>query len=367
MKKLIKTFFVTFLGLSPTTTILAGNPLKMVIGTYTGSGSKGIYSFDFDQETGRATRLHTLNIQNPSYLTISKDGKFIYAVSENNDKTAALNCISFDTKSGKMMLMNSQLTNGADPCYVDVHKKLAITANYSGGSMSVFPILSNGTLGKCQQLYGGSTGGTNKKRQKDAHIHCAMFTGDGQILATDFSADRILSYKYDDKNGQVSSYDGTLAAQLTPGSGPRHIAFSPNGKFAFVINELSDKITAFTYENGRLKEYQTIRSGVPNAQGGADIHVSPDGHYLYTSNRLKSDGIAIFSISDSNGRLRKVGYQKTAIHPRNFAITPNGLYLLVACRDSNKIQVFKRNIEKGTLTNTHQDIKVTKPVCIKFY
>ena len=153
---------------------------------------------------------------------------------------------------------------------------------------------------------------------------------------------------------------------MKAGSGPRHLTFSPNGHYAYLINELSGTVIAFEYKDGDLKEIQTIAADTVNAQGSADIHISPDGKFLYASNRLKADGIAIFNIHPDNGMLAKAGYQLTGIHPRNFIITPNGKYLLVACRDSNVIQVYERDADTGLLTDVHQDIKVDKPVCIKF-
>ena len=153
---------------------------------------------------------------------------------------------------------------------------------------------------------------------------------------------------------------------MKAGSGPRHLTFSPNGHYAYLINELSGTVIAFEYKDGDLKEMQTIAADTVNAQGSADIHISPDGKFLYASNRLKADGIAIFNIHPDNGMLSKAGYQLTGIHPRNFIITPNGKYLLVACRDSNVIQVYERDADTGLLTDVQQDIKVDKPVCIRF-
>jgi tetratricopeptide (TPR) repeat protein len=156
------------------------------------------------------------------------------------------------------------------------------------------------------------------------------------------------------------------AFKVKAGSGPRHLTFSPNGNYAYLINELSGTVIAFEYKDGDLKEIQTIVADTVCAKGSGDIHISPDGKFLYASNRLKADGIAIFSIQPDNGILTKVGYQLTGIHPRNFIITPNGKYMLVACRDSNVIQIYERDADTGLLTDIHGDIKVDKPVCVKF-
>ena len=194
-------------------------------------------------------------------------------------------------------------------------------------------------------------------------MHCACFTPDGKYaLATDFSADRILSYRL---NGQQVIANG-VAADVSADSGPRHIVFSNDGRFAYLMSELSGKVTVFSYSQGRLKKLQEIVSDSVGARGGADIHLSPDGRFLYSSNRLRAEGIAIFSVNIKTGLLTRIGYQPTAAHPRQFNITPNGRYLLCCCRDSNKIQVFRRDMKTGMLTDTHQDIHVSKAVCAQF-
>ncbi len=175
----------------------AENGIKMVVGTYTDAGSKGLYSFSFDDSNGSAKELSSLKVDNPSYFTFSKNGRFIYAVSEKNNATAALNAISFDPLKGNFGFMNSQLTHGADPCYVDTDGKIALTANYSSGTISVFPILKNGTLDKSLLMVSSKKGGPNKTRQNTPHAHCAIFAPDDYILSTDFSGDRILSFYYD--------------------------------------------------------------------------------------------------------------------------------------------------------------------------
>ena len=156
------------------------------------------------------------------------------------------------------------------------------------------------------------------------------------------------------------------AFKVAPGSGPRHLIFNSDGKFAYLINEIGGTVIAFRYADGMLDEIQTVAADTVNAQGSGDIHLSPDGKYLYASNRLKADGVAIFKVDETNGTLTKVGYQLTGIHPRNFIITPNGKYLLVACRDTNVIQIFERDQATGLLTDIKKDIKVDKPVCLKF-
>lgn len=240
-----------------------------------------------------------------------------------------------------------------------------MTANYSGGTMSVFPLQKDGTLAPADTLFQGSATGPDAIRQATPHIHCTVFSPDGKyIFATDFSADRILRFVMHPDN--PIPHASLEAVNIEEDSGPRHLTFSPNGKFAYLITELSGKVIAFSYDDGRLEQIQTITADTVAARGSADIHLSPDGKYLYASNRLKEDGIAIFAVNPENGTLTKVGYQPTGIHPRNFNITPNGKYLLAACRDSNVIQVYKRNEVTGLLEDTHQDIVVDMPVCVQF-
>lgn len=335
----------------------------MFVGTYTDGGSKGIYSYRFNQETGDAEVLDSLEMKNPSYLTLSRDARLIYAVSETHDEKASLNIVRI-TKNGGMRLIDTAPTEGEDPCYVATNGDIALTANYSGGSMSVFQLKQCGTLAELAMKFNGATGGPDPARQQAPHVHCACFTPDGRyVLATDFSADRILSFRIE---GQDVIANG-VAADVNADSGPRHLTFSNDGRFAYLMSELSGKVTVFGYHEGRLESLQEIVSDSVGARGGADIHLSPDGRFLYSSNRLKADGIAIFAVDSQTGLLTRIGYQPTAAHPRMFNITPNGRFLLCCCRDSNKIQVFKRDSATGLLTDTHQDIPLSKPVCVQFF
>jgi len=337
--------------------------LTMLAGTYTDGGSHGIYALRFNQETGDCEVQDSLAVKNPSYLTLSQDGKLVYAVSETNDEQASLNTIGLDAQSGSMKLLSSIPTQGGDPCYVATNGLIAVTANYSGGSMSVFRLKQDGTATALDTLFRGSVGGPDLTRQDTPHVHCAVFTPDGQyVLATDFSADRILSFRLTE-DGMTA---GGVAATVSADSGPRHLVFSNDGCYAYLMSELSGKVTVFGYSDGRLEQLQEIVSDSVGARGGADIHLSPDGRFLYSSNRLKAEGIAIFAVDSRTGRLTHIGYQPTAAHPRQFNITPNGQYLLCCCRDSDKIQVFRRDMQTGMLTDTHKDIRVSRAVCVQF-
>lgn len=346
--------------------------LTMLVGTYTAGDSKGIYSFRFDEETGTATALSEAEVENPSYLTPSADGKYVYAVSEFNNEQAAVNAFAFDKEKGTFQLLNSQKTGGEDPCYIITNGKNVITANYSGGSISVFPLAKDGSLLPASDIIEFEGSGADKERQEKPHLHCVCITPDGKYLFADnLGTDQIHKFiinpNADAENKESFLKEGSPAVfEVDAGSGPRHLTFAPNGNYAYLINELSGTVIAFEYKDGNLKEIQTIAADTVGAKGSGDIHISPDGKFLYASNRLKADGIAIFRIHSENGKLTKAGYQLTGIHPRNFIITPNGKYLLVACRDSNVIQVYERNADTGLLSDIHKDIKVDKPVCIKF-
>lgn len=348
--------------------------LTMVVGTYTtgDSKSKGIYSFRFNEDDGTVTPLSEVAIENPSYLTPSSDSKFIYAVSEFNDERAAVNALAFDKEKGTFRLLNTQKTKGEDPCYLISNGKNVITANYSGGSVSVFPISKDGSLLPASDVIQFQGSGIDKERQEKPHLHCVRITPDGKYLfANDLGTDQIHKFiihpNADSENKETFlKEDDPASFQVSDGSGPRHLTFSPSGKYAYLINELSGTVITFQYTDGILKETQEIAADTVGAKGSADIHISPDGKFLYASNRLKADGIAIFSIHPNDGILTKVGYQLTGIHPRNFIITPNGKFLLVACRDSNIIQVYERNPETGLIKNIHKDIKIDRPVCLKF-
>ena len=335
----------------------------MFVGTYTYGGSHGIYSYRFNQETGEAEVLDSLAMRNPSYLTLSGDRQLVYAVSETNDDEASLNIIRFSGEDGGMQLLETVPVEGADPCYVAANGSVVLTANYSGGSMSVFSLTEHGSKAELQEKHQGSTGGPDTTRQEVPHVHCAVFAPDGKYaLATDFSADRILSFRVTASTMEPNG----VAADVSADSGPRHLVFSRDGRFAYLMSELSGRVTVFRYAEGRLEQLQEVVSDSVGARGGADIHLSPDGRFLYSSNRLKAEGIAIFAVDAQTGLLSHVGYQPTAAHPRQFNITPNGRFLLCCCRDSDKIQVFRRDEQTGLLTDTHRDIPLSKPVCVQF-
>ncbi len=348
--------------------------LTMVVGTYTDGDSKGIYTFRFNQETGESISLSEAEVSNPSYLTITENnsGTYVYAVSEHGDGREAVNAFALDKPTGKLTFINKENAMGADPCYITSNGKYVVIANYSGGSISTFPLDGNGAVSTVADFFEFEGSGPVTDRQEKSHLHCVQLSPDGKhLFATDLGTDRI--YKFDVNQSADTENDEEFLAigtppfiAIKPGSGPRHITFAPNGKYAYLISELAGTVTVFSYGNGNLDEIQTIVADDRHAQGSGDIHVSPDGKYVYATNRLENDGIAIFSVNQNNGTLERIGYEQTGIHPRNFIITPNGKFLLLASRDDNAIQVFERNQDTGLLQNVKKDIRISKPVCIQF-
>lgn len=344
--------------------------LYLLVGTYTEKESEGIYVFQLDTTSGYSKSIGHVQVENPSYLTISKNEKYVYAVTENNDSTAKAHAFSFDKESGKLKLINSQPTDGAAPCYIEIDNegKHVLTANYTGANLTAFKIKEDGSLEEKPQIINFTGKSTHPTRQKQPHIHCARFTPDKKhVLVSDLGTDRI--HKLDINENTLGSFliSGTPNSfNVKDGSGPRHIDYHPNGKYAYVITELSGDVIVFDYTNGNLNQIQTIKADTLNSEASADIHISPNGQFLYASNRRKGDGLAIFSINQNDGTLTKVGYQETGIHPRNFAFTPNGKFLLVAARDSNVIQIFEVDKNTGLLTDIKKDIKLSMPVCLKF-
>lgn len=335
--------------------------LLLLVGTYTDTDSEGIYSLRFNQETGECSPLAVTNIANPSFLAVSEDNRTVYAVTEQR-QDAAVTALSLDVATGRMEVLNSQPALGMSPCHVMIAGKDVVVSNYTSGSLTVLPLAGDGTLmsGTSVEF---SESGPNTARQASSHIHSSQLSPDGKHLyVIDLGGDCIHSYGVEDGKVQLSDYSRW---PLAPGEGPRHFAYSADGRYMYVLTELGGNVVSFGIgSGGELKQIASVEADSLHAAGSADIHFSPDGKYLYASNRLQGDGIAIFRQDSSSGALEKVGYQNTGIHPRNFAITPNGKYLLAACRDSNIIQVFSRDASTGLLTATGKDISVPHPVCV---
>lgn len=354
-------------------TTSVSDTLYMLVGSYGPADQEGIKVYKFNQAIGEGQYVSGVKgISNPSYQTVSKDGKRVYSVGEDDGGTASAHTLTFDAATGTLTLINSQPTQGATPCHIALspEEDYVVTANYNGSNISLFPLDGKGRL-KPGQTIGFEGSGPDKERQAIPHLHFVYFTPDNHyLLANDLGTDRIhrfpLNTRQKGSNTPLVDRQRASDIRLTPGSGPRHAVFSADGRFAYLITELSGEVMAFTYDGDSLSLMQTIQADTLDARGSADIHLSPDGRFLYASNRLKGDGLAIFRVNPEDGTLSKAGYQPTGIHPRNFVLTPNGQYLLVACRDTDEIQIFARDASTGLLTDTGRRIKTTKPVCLKF-
>ncbi|RZM27790.1 MAG: lactonase family protein [Pedobacter sp.] len=343
---------------------------NLLIGTYTNTGkSEGIYVYDFNTKTA-AFRVKSIakNVINPSYLTVSKDNKFIYSVNEEAKKST-VSAFSFDSAKGTINFLNKQEAQGADPCYIIADNKNIIVANYSGGNIAVFGKGKDGTLTTAKQVvqhYGHSV---NLNRQKSAHVHMVKFTPDGKhVLSNDLGTDHVYVYNY---NAAATSNVLTLTDSIAvdPGSGPRHLTFSKDGKFAYLLQEMNGNLTAYSYANGKLHKIQQttiVSPNFPGENGAADIHISPDGRFLYATNRGAVNTITRFSVL-ANGKLVKKGTQSTlGKGPRNFVIDPTGTFLLLGNQNTNEVVIFRINKETGALTDTKKRIDVGAPVCLVF-
>ncbi len=345
-----------------------------VVTTFVGTYSDGFYAYEFDQNAGVFVGdgpVAKASMPNPSYLAI-RDNR-VYAVSEMHDTAASV--WAWKWLGNGFELLNKEATGilagaagselerapfrGEDPCYVSTDGNVLAVANYSGGTVATYRLRKDGSIAPLDSLLITGIGGPDMGRQRTPHAHCAVFSPDGKyLLFSEFSADEI--GRLDVAAGGVRNY--CRAATLHPDYGPRHLLFDASGKHLYVIGELSGDITVYDYAGGSLAERQVIQADRLDARGAADIHLSPDGKFLYASLRLKGDGIVVFSVA-SDGSLTYVGYQATGPHPRNFNITPNGKYVLVACRDNDSVEIYARSSSTGLLTYVSA-LSVERPVFV---
>lgn len=347
----------------------------LAIGTYTNKGkSEGIYFFDWDTALGKTTQLSVTKVADPSYITISKNRKWLYAVSEYNDERAAVYSFFIQPKTLRLIETGKEEALGAAPCYiaVDSKNKYAFVANYTGGSVSVFPIQPNGAIRHASQRIQQKGSSVNSARQEKSHAHTAVIGFKEQFLfIQNLGSDKLSAYALNINAARKPLSSRPVAVwKAAPGSGPRHIAIHPSKPFIYSVNELTATVTALTFKNKKFTELQTVLlpdSSFTGKNGAADIHISKDGKFLYASNRGDANEITVFAIQQ-NGRLRKLQNQSVlGKTPRNFSIDPSGNFLLVANQNSDEIVVFKRNKTTGLLTETPMRISVGSPVCVQFY
>jgi 6-phosphogluconolactonase len=350
------------------------------VGTYTleGSTSKGIYAYRYDPETAKVTSIGlAAETINPSFLAVHPNHRFLYAVNEignyKGQKSGAVSAFAIDQATGKLTFLNQVASGGADPCYITVDKtgKFVLVANYTGGSIAAFPILEDGHLGEASAFIQHSGKGINPERQEGPHAHSIDMSPDNHFaIVDDLGLDETLVYKFDSEKGLLTPNDPTYA-KAAPGAGPRHFTFGPDGKFAYVIDEMGSTVQAFAYDavNGVLRTVQTIAALPKDStvhSEAAEIAAHPSGKFLYASNR-GHDSIAVFAIDPGKGTLTPVEYPSTkGQSPRHFAIAPGGSLLFAENEKSDNIFLFHINQQTGKLTPSGQSLDISQPVCVKF-
>ena len=331
----------------------------------------GLYVFEMDTTSGALTKVSALKgIINPTYFTLSANGAFLYScINTKLPRKGTVASFSFDAKSKELTLVDSISSEGENPVYVSIDKtgQWLANANYGTGSVSIYNLSPDGKIELARQIISFTDSSINKARQERSHVHSAVFSPDNNFLfAPDLGADKIWRFGvYTDK---VWPLKPLKHLKTVAGSGPRHLVFSPNGKYAYCTEELTGTVSAYKYSKGKLKCIQQLNAHadtVTTQFSGSDIHVSPDGKFLYASNRGEENNLAIFSIA-KNGKLKLVGYQPTlGKTPRIFAMSANGKFVIVANQLTGNIVVFKRDATTGLLTYTGHSVDVANPSCVK--
>ncbi len=357
----------------------AGTQYIAYVGTYTTkTRSKGIYAFRFDATTGQLNPLGVMaETPEPSFLAVHPSGKYLYAVNEvnnfNGEHSGAVSAYTIDRKSGKLTLLNQVATRGAGQCHVSLDRtgKFVFIANYDGGSIASFPVLPNGHLGAASGFVQHTGSGPNTERQKGPHAHWIGSSPDNHfVLSADLGLDEVLVYRFDAVKGSLTANNQPIV-KVDPGAGPRHMAFTPSGDLAYVVNELKSTISGFTYRSadGVLTPVETIPILPPGYMGqhdSSEIMVHPSGRFLYVSNR-GDNSIVLFWIFSAKGMLTRLGrFSTQGQTPRSFAIDPTGKFLLAANQGSNDIVVFHIDPGTGSLHPAGQAVRTPAPVCITF-
>jgi 6-phosphogluconolactonase len=347
------------------------------VGTYTDHGSKGIYAYRFNSSTGKLISLGlAAETAAPSFLAIDDGGRFLYAVNEtgnfNGQPTGAVSAFTIQAQTGKLSLLNQVSSRGADPAHIILDRtgKYALVANYTTGSVAVYPVLKDGRLGESTSFVQHKGSSVNPERQKGPHAHAIAMSPDNRYaVIADLGLDQLLIYPFDAAKGTLGANPQVM--RTAPGAGPRHLVFSSDSRFFYVINEMRSIVVAYSYDaaSGSMRELQTISTLTKNFSGSntaAEIEIHPSGKFLYASNRGE-DTIAVFAVDTQTGMLTHVETQPTGGKtPRHFAIDPTGSWLLAANEDSNNIVVFHIDQQNGRLTSTGDVVEVSSPVCVKF-
>jgi len=367
----MKSFFISLLVLNFAMTINKTSGQYLVVGSYThnNSASKGIYIYDFDPQTGNLKAVNMAAAVNPSYQVVSKDQRFIYSVNETSD--GSISAFSADPQSGALILLNTVKSMGAAPCYLEIDQsgQWLFASNYSGGSFSIYRILKDGTLGTLSQLVTHTGSGPDTARQQRPHVHSTTISPDNKFLfVCDLGTDQIVSYPFNAQTGKVDTANPGFI-HTAPGAGPRHMVISKNKKFVYNIDEMFGTVNAYAlHKGGRLRHLQTedeLKAEKGKA-AGADIHLSPDNKFLYTSQRSNST-IEVYKTNRKTGKIRFVGSVSTnGNFPRNFTLDPSGRWLLAANQKSDNITIFKINPDTGMPEPTGREVKTGIPVSLKW-
>lgn len=350
-----------------------GNQFRLIIGTYTNSGkSEGIYTYRFNGNTGESVFLSKTSTSDPSFLVMGKQNRFVYAVNELGGGKGSVSAFRYQHSNGEINLLNTVPSGGDHPCYITVDRKFRylFVANYTGGNFSAIRIREDGSIDSAIQTI-QHFGKSITSRQDKPHVHSTVLSPDEKyLLVQDLGTDKISVYAVNlNATANPVSEKPISMFNTAPGSGPRHLEFHPNKKWAYSIQELDGTVTAFSFKNGSLKKIQNISLHAASStgkEGAADIHVSPDGKFLYASNRGSFNEISICRIGAKGELIFLTSTPTMGIAPRNFGIDPSGNFLLAGNHLSDQIVVFKRNPTTGMLTDTGKRIQTGAPVCIRF-
>ena len=349
----------------------------LYVGTYTDHGSKGIYACRFDPSTGKlSSPALAAESAEPSFLAVDSRVRFLYAVNEtanyNGQPTGAVSSFSIQPETGKLSLLTQVSSRDQSPAYITLDRtdKYALVANYTRGSVAVFPVLKDGRLGDATSFVQHKGSSVNPQRQKGPHAHAIALSPDNRFATVaDLGLDQLLVYSFDVVKGTLGA--NPQIVKTSPGAGPRHLVFSSDGRFLYVINELQSTVVTYSYDaaTGALHELQTVSTLAKSFSGNntaAEIEVDRSGKFLYASNR-GDNSIAVFAIDSHAGTLTRVESDRTGGKtPRNFAIDPTASWLLIANQDSDNIVVFRMDHKTGHLTPTGEALQVPSPACLKF-
>lgn len=352
--------------------LAAAEQFYVYVGTYTGPQSKGIYVFRLDTEKASLEPLGiAAETRNPSFLAIHPNGKYLYAAGEVSG--GVVTAFALDPKTGRLREINSASSRGSGPAYVTVDRKgrCALVANYGSGSFAALPIADGGAVREATGFVQDKGSSVNPQRQREPHAHSINVSPENRFaVGADLGTDQLLVFRFDASKCTLEPNQPPFTS-LEPGSGPRHFAFHPNGKFAYAINELKSTVTAFSWDGqaGVLQTLQTVSALPEGFQGNsttAEVQVHPNGKFLYGSNR-GHDSIAVFAIDGGKGTLTPVQHVSTQGRtPRNFGIDPTGSVLIAANQNSDTLAVFRIDGKTGKLVSAGAPVSVPRPVCVKF-